>query len=139
MVAIGPLNLVVSFYLAFRLALKAQNINDVNRSLIHLALRRRLRSHPLGFFLPPRTEVAPPAEDVSDIEAAWTADTRRDAMDEASRRWAEAYLARTADGSAPADDPWERGIAGPNAAAPGTTEVPATGGASARQTDPSTP
>ncbi|MCY1376145.1 hypothetical protein D9M69_636150 [compost metagenome] len=60
-------------------------------------------------------------------------------MDEASRRWAEAYLARTADGSAPADDPWERGIAGPNAAAPGTTEVPATGGASARQTDPSTP
>ena len=138
-VAIGPLNLVVSFYLAFRLALKAQNINDVNRSLIHLALRRRLRSHPLGFFLPPRTEVAPPAEDVSDIEAAWTADSRRDAMDEASRRWAEAYLARKADGSALADDPWERGIASPNAAAPGTTEVPATGGTSARQTDPSTP
>ena len=45
---VGPLNLIFSFYLAYRLALKAQGISDVNRSLIHLALRRRLRSHPLG-------------------------------------------------------------------------------------------
>ena len=40
----SPLNLIFSFYLAYRLALKAQGISDVNRSLIHLALRRRQRS-----------------------------------------------------------------------------------------------
>jgi site-specific recombinase len=136
---IGPLNLFVSFYLAFRLALKAQNISDVNRSLIHLALRRRLRSHPLGFFLPPRTAAAAPTEDVSDIEAAWAADTRHDAMDEASRRWAEAYLARAADASAPAEDLWERSITSPNTAPAPGTDAPAAGDESARLTDLRTP
>lgn len=104
---IGPLNLVFSFYLAYRLALKAQGISDVNRGLIHLALRRRLRSHPLGFFLPPRTEAPPPAEDVSDIEAAWAPDAQRDTMDEDSRRWAEAFLERSADAFKPGEDLWE--------------------------------
>ncbi|MDO8903208.1 site-specific recombinase [Hydrogenophaga sp.] len=104
---VGPLNLIFSFYLAYRLALKAQGISDVNRSLIHLALRRRLRSHPLGFFLPPRTEAPAPAEDVSDIEAAWSPDAQRDTMDEESRRWAEAFLERSADALKPGEDPWD--------------------------------
>jgi len=93
---IGPVNLLVSFYLAFRLALKAQGVGEVNRGLIQMALRRRLRSHPLSFFLPPRTEVQAQAEDVSDIEAAWQHGGQREVLDEESRRWAEAYLERTA-------------------------------------------
>ncbi|HEX5737446.1 MAG TPA: hypothetical protein VFY22_02955, partial [Hydrogenophaga sp.] len=104
---VGPLNLIFSFYLAYRLALKAQGISDVNRSLIHLALRRRLRSHPLGFFLPPRTEAPIPPEDVSDIEAAWSPDAKSDTMDEESRRWAEAFLERSADAMKPGEDLWE--------------------------------
>jgi site-specific recombinase len=93
---IGPVNLLVSFYLAFRLALKAQGVGEVNRGLIQMALRRRLRSHPLSFFLPPRTGVEAEPEDVSDIEAAWQHSSEREVLDEESRRWAEAYLERTA-------------------------------------------
>lgn len=55
-VIIGPLNLAVSFYLAFRLALKAQAISDVNRHRINAALRQRLRRAPLSFLLPPRPQ-----------------------------------------------------------------------------------
>lgn len=51
---VGPLNLTVSFYLAFRLALRAQAISTGNRQLIRVAMRRRLRSAPLSFLLPPR-------------------------------------------------------------------------------------
>ena len=51
---IGPLNLAVSFYLAFRLAMKAQAISDVNRGRINAALRQRLRRAPLSFLWPPR-------------------------------------------------------------------------------------
>ena len=40
---VGPINLAVSFYLAFRLALKAQGVSDVNRQRIQAALRHRLR------------------------------------------------------------------------------------------------
>jgi len=50
---VGPLNLGVSFYLAFRLALKAQAINTVNRQRIAAAIRSRIRSEPLGFLRPP--------------------------------------------------------------------------------------
>jgi len=53
---IGPLNLAVSFYLAFRLAIKAQAINDANRTRINAALRQRLRRAPLSFLLPPRPQ-----------------------------------------------------------------------------------
>jgi len=53
-VAVGPLNLAVSFYLAFRLALKAQNINQVNRRRIRDEIWARLRSAPLSFLWPPR-------------------------------------------------------------------------------------
>ena len=50
---IGPINLAVSFYLAFRVALRAHNINAVNRGRIAAAIRRRLRRQPWSFVLPP--------------------------------------------------------------------------------------
>ena len=53
---VGPLNLAVSFYLAFRLALKAQAISDLHRVRINAALRQRLRRAPLSFVLPPRAQ-----------------------------------------------------------------------------------
>jgi len=58
---IGPLNLAVSFYLAFRLALAAHSVTRVDRRRIHAALRRRLRQAPASFLLPPRrpAEAAP--------------------------------------------------------------------------------
>jgi site-specific recombinase len=55
---IGPLNLAVSFYLAFRLAMKAQAISNVNRKRINAALRQRMRRAPLSFLLPPRQTAA---------------------------------------------------------------------------------
>jgi site-specific recombinase len=64
---IGPLNLGVSFYLAFRLALQAQSVSEVNRQLIRAAIKRRIRAAPLSFLLPPRNAAvvnddAPPPE-----------------------------------------------------------------------------
>jgi site-specific recombinase len=63
--AIGPVNLGVSFYLAFRLALQAQNISEVNRLLIRAAIKRRIRAAPLSFLWPPKharaDEDEPPA------------------------------------------------------------------------------
>ena len=56
---VGPLNLTVSFYLAFRLALRAQAISTGNRQLIRVAMRRRLRAAPLSFLLPPRDAPGP--------------------------------------------------------------------------------
>ena len=53
---VGPINLAVSFQLAFRLALKAQAISGVNRQRIHAAIRSRLRSQPLSFLRPPRED-----------------------------------------------------------------------------------
>ena len=53
----GALNVIVSFYLAFRLALRAHNVGRVDRKRIYRALRRRWRSAPLGFFLPPRRSI----------------------------------------------------------------------------------
>lgn len=50
--AIGPLNLGVSFYLAFRLALAAHNVTDVDRARIRTALRARWRTDLRSFFLP---------------------------------------------------------------------------------------
>jgi len=50
---IGPLNLGVSFYLAFRVALAAQNVSIVNRSRIRQAIGQRIQSQPLSFFRPP--------------------------------------------------------------------------------------
>ncbi|MGV3725529.1 site-specific recombinase [Hydrogenophaga sp.] len=54
--AIGPINLGVSFYLAFRLALQAQGVSEVNRQLIRAAIKRRIRAAPLSFLVPPRND-----------------------------------------------------------------------------------
>ncbi len=51
---LGALNVSVSFYLAFLLALRAQNVTGVERARIYAAVRARLRSKPLGFFVPGR-------------------------------------------------------------------------------------
>jgi site-specific recombinase len=56
---IGPLNLGVSFYLAFRLALTAQDIQPSQRGRIAQALRARLRRAPLSFVWPPRQSALP--------------------------------------------------------------------------------
>lgn len=50
----GALNVAVSFYLAFHLALRAQNVSGVERSRIYTAIRARLRTAPWSFFLPER-------------------------------------------------------------------------------------
>ena len=49
---IGALNLSVSFYLAFRLALQAHNVGRVERARISAAIWTRWRSHPRSFFVP---------------------------------------------------------------------------------------
>ena len=49
---IGALNLGVSFYCAFRLALQAHNVNRVDRARISTAIWARWRSHPRSFFVP---------------------------------------------------------------------------------------
>jgi site-specific recombinase len=54
---IGMLNLGVSFYLAFRVALRAHNVSDTDRVSIYRAIRQRVRVAPLSFFWPAR-EVA---------------------------------------------------------------------------------
>jgi site-specific recombinase len=48
----GLLNVGVSFYFAFRLALRAHNISGVDRGRIRQAIRRRLRTRLLSFFWP---------------------------------------------------------------------------------------
>jgi site-specific recombinase len=50
---VGPINLGVSFYLAFRLALKARAVSGVNRQRIRAAIYSRIRSQPWSFLLPP--------------------------------------------------------------------------------------
>ncbi len=50
----GALNVVTSFYLAFRLALRSRSIGAQGRRLVNTALRRRLRHRPLSFVWPPR-------------------------------------------------------------------------------------
>ena len=49
---IGALNLGVSFYCAFRLALQAHNVSGVDRARIRAAIWSRWRSHPRSFFIP---------------------------------------------------------------------------------------
>ncbi|MCS4511686.1 site-specific recombinase [Xylophilus ampelinus] len=50
--AIGALNLIVSFTLAFRLALRAHNVGSLQRARIRSAIWARLRHAPLSFFVP---------------------------------------------------------------------------------------
>lgn len=56
----ATLNIGVSFYLAFRLALQAHHVSPAQRLQIKAALRSRLRSAPMSWLLPPRTPPAPP-------------------------------------------------------------------------------
>ena len=49
---IGALNLGVSFYCAFRLALQAHNVSGLNRARIRTVIWARWRSHPRSFFVP---------------------------------------------------------------------------------------
>lgn len=50
----GALNLLVSFALAFRVALRSRGVPVRDRGRLYAALRRRLRQAPLGFLWPPR-------------------------------------------------------------------------------------
>ncbi|MEF7614197.1 site-specific recombinase [Aquincola sp. MAHUQ-54] len=50
----GVLNLTVSFWLAFKVAMRSRGIRVRERKHIYAAIRRRLLSQPLSFFLPPR-------------------------------------------------------------------------------------
>ncbi|MBW4049065.1 MAG: site-specific recombinase [Proteobacteria bacterium] len=51
--ATGFLNVVTSFYLAFRLALRSRSIGLQDRRLLNAALRRQLWRRPLSFVWPP--------------------------------------------------------------------------------------
>lgn len=57
----GLLNVGVSFYLAFLLALRAHNVSGVQRSNIYAALRQRLRTRLRSFFWPDAAP-APPSD-----------------------------------------------------------------------------
>lgn len=61
----GALNLLVSFALAFRVALRSRGLQVQDRGRIYAALRQRLRRAPASFVLPPsepaRTTALPPA------------------------------------------------------------------------------
>lgn len=50
----GLLNVGVSFWLAFKVALRSRGVRVKDRQRIGSALRRRLRQAPLSFLLPPR-------------------------------------------------------------------------------------
>ncbi|MDO5288385.1 MAG: recombinase [Pseudomonadota bacterium] len=54
----GLMNVAISFTLAFRLALAAQNIGQLDRRRLYAALARRVLRQPLSFVLPPGS---PPA------------------------------------------------------------------------------
>ena len=67
----GFLDLAVSFYLAFRLALTAQNVTGVDRRRLYVAMGRRALRQPLSFFFPVRTDgaAAPAPPDAAAHEA----------------------------------------------------------------------
>ncbi len=48
----GGFNILVSFYMAFRLALRAQNVGNVARARIGKALLKRMLTRPMSFLLP---------------------------------------------------------------------------------------
>ena len=57
---IGPLNLAVSFFLAFRVALAAHGITEIDRQRIYRVVRQRVRTEPGSFLVPPPDAPAPP-------------------------------------------------------------------------------
>jgi site-specific recombinase len=58
LVVTGLLNVGVSFYLAFRLALRAHNVSGIDRSRIGRAIRARARTNLRSFFWPVKGAVA---------------------------------------------------------------------------------
>jgi site-specific recombinase len=54
----GVLNVGVSFYLAFLLALKAHNVSGVDRGRIYRAIRQRARTRLMSFLWPLHTPAA---------------------------------------------------------------------------------
>ena len=67
---VGPVNLAVSFYLAFRLALKSQGVSEVDRRRIHAAIRHRLRKAPLSFLWPVSSQAEAQVIQAADIPPA---------------------------------------------------------------------
>lgn len=55
---VGALNLGVSFFLAFKVALRSRGIRLNDRSRIYRAIRRRLWQRPMSFIVPPREPAA---------------------------------------------------------------------------------
>lgn len=49
---LGALNVAVSFYLAFGLALRARNVSGIDRARIYTAIGARLRTDAFSFFMP---------------------------------------------------------------------------------------
>ena len=58
LLVIGPLNLGVSFYLAFRVALTSQSVSMANRGRIRQAVVQRIRTQPMSFLRPPAPAAA---------------------------------------------------------------------------------
>ena len=56
---VGACNVLVSFYLAFQLAMKARGVASVDRKRIRLAIGLRLRRSPSSFFWPPAAGASP--------------------------------------------------------------------------------
>ena len=56
---VGPINVIVSFYFAFRTAVAAHNVPRVDRRRINAALRYRLLHAPLSFIFPPKKRKTP--------------------------------------------------------------------------------
>jgi len=63
----GLLNLAVSFYMAFALALRAHNVSGVERSHIYAALRMRLHQRPRSFVWPEPVTVVIPNTTADDV------------------------------------------------------------------------
>jgi site-specific recombinase len=60
-VVVGLLNVGISFWLAFQLALRSRGVRVHERARIRAAIKRRLWQRPSEFFWPPREENGPPA------------------------------------------------------------------------------
>ena len=73
----GLMNVAFSFHFAFRLALTAHNISNVERHRIYRAVWRRMWRHPLGFILPRKSD----ARLVAEMETAAAADGENAAPD----------------------------------------------------------
>ncbi len=63
----AAMNLGVSFYMAFRLALRAHNVTGVDRSRIQKVIWQRWRRAPLGFFWP-TSEAVLPSDNKADVD-----------------------------------------------------------------------